>query len=151
MVNRDKLWITGGMAYLLSDILTSTEFIQYVDGHGLSSLPGPNLPIALTKHQIVSFNSNFGYVSMVIGGEQLSEMDASKLTYFFLHENQTWIEGPDLTQGRVNHAATVVTDPVTKEELVIVTGGQVDATSITDEFLDTTEILVDGKWVSGNL
>ena len=149
MVMNNRLWITGGMDYHYSEgSLNSTEFVEY-SNHTFSLIPGPDLPVALCKHQIVSFNSNFGYVSMVIGGQPSNSIEASKLTYFFFHSNQTWMEGPNLEQGRMYHAASVVTDPVTKEDLVIVTGGS--TTSNTDEYLDTTEVLIDGKWASGKL
>ena len=147
MVNSDTLWITGGSDSESIHCLASTEFIQYEAGDWLPSFSGPDLPVALCGHQIVSFNSNFGYVSMIIGGWQSDLNEASELTYFFFQENQTWIEGPSLNQARWGHAATVVTDPVTREELVIVTGGQ--TTSSSSDFLDTTEILFDGLWASG--
>ena len=148
MVMKNKLWITGGKDEIPDSkgTMNSTEFIEY-SNHTFSLIPGPDLPVALCKHQIVSFNSNFGYVSMVIGGQPSDSNEASELTYFFIHSNQTWVEGPILEQGRIYHAASVVTDPVTKEDLVIVTGGS--TTSDTDEYLDTTKILIDGKWVSG--
>ena len=148
MVMKNKLWITGGMDSYSEGTLNSTEFIEY-SNYTFSSIPGPYLPVALCKHQIVSFNSNFGYVSMVIGGQTSESESASELTYFFLHSNQTWMEGPNLEPGRMYHAASVVTDPVTKEDLVIVTGGS--TTSNTDEYLDTTKILIDGKWAKGKL
>ena len=46
------------------------------------------------------------------------------------------------------HAAQVVIDSETKEELVIVTGGLV--TENGEDYIDTSEILVDGEWVAGN-
>ena len=148
MVMNDRLWITGGMDKIPDSkgTMFSTEFIEY-SNHTFSLIPGPDLPVALCNHQIVSFNSNFGYVSMVIGGQPSDSSEASKLTYFFLHSNHTWREGPNLEQGRMYHAASVVTDPETKEELVIVTGGS--TTSSSNDFLDTTEILIDGTWTSG--
>ena len=117
MVMKNRLWITGGMDSYSEGTLNSTEFIEY-SNYTFSSIPGPYLPVALSKHQIVSFNSNFGYVSMVIGGQPSDSIEASKLTYFFLHSNQTWMEGPNLDQGRMHHAASVVTDPVTKGQLI---------------------------------
>ena len=127
--------------------LSSTEYIEY-SNKTFSSTPGPNLPIALCKHQLVSFNhKEFGYVSMVIGGQPPGSNDGAWITYFFLHSNQTWMEGPHLKHDRMYHAAQVIIDPVTKEELVIVTGGTF--ASDTDDFLDTTEILIDGNWTSG--
>ena len=148
MVMKNKLWITGGKDEIPDTkvAMFSTQFIEY-SNHTFSLIPGPDLPVALCNHQIVSFNSNFGYVSMVIGGQPSDSSEASKLTYFFLHSNHTWREGPNLEQGRMYHAASVVTDLETKEELVIVAGGS--KTSSSNDFLDTTEILIDGTWTSG--
>ena len=52
-----------------------------------------------------------------------------------------------MTQGRMAHAAQVVIDSETKEELVIVTGGLV--TENGENYIDTSEILVEGEWVAG--
>ena len=78
---------------------------------------------------------------------KLASKSASQDTYYFIHENQTWIKGPDLAQGRMAHAAQVVIDPETKEELVIVTGGL--ETENGETYIDTSEILVDGEWFAG--
>ena len=61
----------------------------------------------------------------------------------FLHTDQ-WISGPSLMQARSNHAAGLVTDEVTGEDFVAVTGGLMD-------LLDSTEILQDGEWVQGKI
>ena len=45
-------------------------------------------------------------------------------------------------QARRNPAAGIVTDEVTNENVVAVTGGS---------YLDSTEILQDGNWVQGNI
>ena len=44
------------------------------------------------------------------------------------------------------HAAQVVIDSETKEELVIVTGGLMTENGVD---IDTSEILVAGEWVAG--
>ena len=53
-------------------------------------------------------------------------------------------------QRRASHAAGIVTDKVTNEHYVVVTGG-VDYRSDFAVFLDSTEILQDGKWVQGEI
>ena len=53
-----------------------------------------------------------------------------------------WSNGPSLLEGRSHHAAGIVTDEVTNENFVVVTGS---------EHLKSTEILKDGKWVQGKL
>ena len=115
---------------------------------------GPDLPTPLYSHQIVSFtDENIGYVSMVIGGCPVLNHGSNK-TYYYIHENQTWIEGPDLKEKRMEHAAAVVVEAETKEELVVVTGGATDYWWQKDQegnvlFLATTDILIDGNWISG--
>ena len=49
-------------------------------------------------------------------------------------------------QRRNGHAAGIVTDKVTNEQFVAVTGG-LDIYN----YLDSTEILQDGKWVQGKM
>ena len=63
----------------------------------------------------------------------------------FLHTDQ-WITGPNLMQARNSHAAGIVTDEVTDENFVAVTGGR-----YYWFYLDSTEILQDGNWVQGSI
>ena len=53
-----------------------------------------------------------------------SEDATIQTTHYFDHQAHNWIQGPDLMQARMAHAAGVVTDEVTTEKLVIVTGGE---------------------------
>ena len=53
-----------------------------------------------------------------------------------------WSNGPSLLEGRSHHAAGIVTDEVTDENFVVVTGSL---------HLKSTEILRDGKWIQGKL
>ena len=48
-------------------------------------------------------------------------------------------------QARIQHAAGIVTDEVTDENFVAVTGGYGSGD------LDSTEILQDGEWVQGKI
>ena len=48
-------------------------------------------------------------------------------------------------QARMWHAAGIVTDEVTGEDFVAVTGGYGSG------YLDSTEILQDGEWVQGKI
>ena len=66
----------------------------------------------------------------------------------FLHTDQ-WITGPNLMQARNSHAAGIVTDEVTDENFVAVTGGYDYGADLAT--LDSTEILQDGNWVQGNI
>ena len=52
-------------------------------------------------------------------------------------------------QARYSHAAGIVTDEVTDEHFVAVTGGSIY--SIYYGYLDSTEIFQDGYWVQGKI
>ena len=54
-----------------------------------------------------------------------------------------WSNGPSLLEGRSHHAGGIVTDEVTNENFVVVTGGEGD--------MDSTEILQDLNWVEGKI
>ena len=66
-------------------------------------------------------------------------------TFYYDHSEGEWINGPSLMQARSYHAAGIVTDEVTGEDFVAVTGG------FNGGDLDSTEILQDGEWVQGKI
>ena len=66
-------------------------------------------------------------------------------TYFYDHNEGEWINGSSLIEARSVHAAGIITDVVTDEQLVTVTGGW------SCDFLASTEILQDGEWVQGKI
>ena len=134
VLNDKTLWVTGGLyAYL-----ASTEYVTVT-----GTMLGPNLPMALDGHAMVAINST---CSMVIGGIN-SNGYYSALTFFYDHNEDEWITGPSLMQARGYHATGIVTDEVTDESFVAVTGGSDDSGS----YLDSTEILQDGEWVQGKI
>ena len=53
-----------------------------------------------------------------------------------------------MIQARHSHAAGIITDEVTGEDFVAVTGGNHNN---HDNYLDSTEILQDGEWVQGKI
>ena len=101
------------------------------------TLPGPDLPMTLGLHAMVAINST---CSMVIAG--YSSEGSSALTFYYHHIEEKWITGPSLMQKRYYLSAGIVTDEVTNEHSVAVTGGYFD---------DSTEILQDGIWVQGKI
>ena len=147
ITNENNLWVTGGSEY--GEIFSSTEYIL----ENGESIEGPKLPIGLAAHSVIGINSTF---SMVVGGNPPLSSDhglntvSTDLTYYFDNYNQVWFDGPKLIFPRSNHGSGIVTDLITRERLVIVTGGQ----SYDDDFIMTeyssTEILIDGAWVLGN-
>ena len=131
------LWVTGGSNE--ENILASTENVS-IDG----SMPGPDLLLAVEKHAIVAINSTS---SMIIGGSLdwcLHSCSVSTSSTFYYDDNKGELsKGPSLMAARNNHAAGIVTDEVTNEIFVVVTGGR------SLDYLDSTEILQDKKWVQG--
>ena len=133
-----NLWVTGGLDYDTNTPFSSTEYIL----KNGESVKGPELPLALVGHAVIAINSTF---SMFTGGE--TPVGGSiNYTYYYDHYNQVWFDGPELKIARYLHGAGVVTDLITKERLVVVTGGSSDR----DYHLQSTEILFDGEWVKGN-
>ena len=118
VLNDNILWVTGGWS---GAYLASTEYVT-----STGTILGPNLPQPLTNHAMIAINKT---CSMVIGG---ISADYSATTYFheqdrtlfYDHNEGEWITGPSLMQARMNHAAGIVTDEVTDESLVAVTGGR---------------------------
>ena len=76
----------------------------------------------------------------------LYENVITQTTHYFDHQGNNWIQGPDLMQRRRSHAAGVVTDEVTTEKFVIVTGGDYHGIS-----LDSTEMLINNQWNQGKM
>ena len=133
-----NLWVTGGLDYDTNTPFSSTEHIL----KNGESVKGPELPLALVGHAVIAINSTF---SMFTGGE--TPVGGSiNYTYYYDHYNQVWFDGPELKNARYLHGAGLVTDLITKERLVVVTGGSSDR----DYHLQSTEILFDGEWVKGN-
>jgi hypothetical protein len=163
VLNDNTLWVTGG-GYG-GEYFASTEYVKTS-----GALPGPDLPIALRDHAMVAINRT---CSLVIGGlssgGELSSGGTSASTFFYDHNEGEWTTGPSLMQarydlaagtgpslmqarfdhaeGRYHHAVGIVTDEVTDENFVAVTGGL--GSGYVD--LDSTEILQDGNWVQGNI
>jgi len=128
----DYIFITGGYG---DNYLNSTEKIKS-DG---TVIPGPQMPMPLRYHAMTTINKTY---SMVFGGES-SGISASKKTFWFNKLTSKWSDGPNLNIGRRLLAAGIVTDDVTNEEFVIVSGGDEGVGSIN---LKSTEILMDNKW-----
>ena len=134
VLNDNILWVIGGYNW---GFLASTEYVTLTE-----TMLGPDLPMALGEHAMVAINST---CSMVIGG--LSDYSGSSAsTFFFDHNEDEWINGPSLIQGRRFHAAGMVTNEESDEHFVAVTGGIGSGDS-----LDSTEILQDGEWVQGKI
>ena len=71
-------------------------------------------------------------------------------THHITSDEGEWINGTSLDQARYSHAAGIVTDEVTDENFVAVTGGYIYG-AFDSAYLNSTEILQDGNWVQGNI
>ena len=138
----ESIWILGGSGDSNSE--TTSEFFFVNDG---SSQQGPNLPIELNYfHAATKINST---TSIVIGGDSNGQYSAK--TFYYSHQNGQWINGPDLIQARRAHSACSITDSVTQESFIVVTGGYYYSSGWNN--LDSVEILdkYGTIWTSGTL
>ena len=139
VINGASLWITGGLNSDTGSYLASSEYIT-LEG----SIPGPDIPIHIIVHALVAINKT---CSMIIGGRTwASGSSGSPTVYYFVHEGNNWSQGQDLMQARESHAAGIVTDETTYEEIVTVTGGENNGI-----YLDSTETLIDNQWHLGKI
>jgi hypothetical protein len=149
VLNDNTLWITGGYGHGLgTGRLASTEYVTVT-----GTILGPDLPMTLEYHAMVAINSS---CSMVIGGYSDWELGIGYYddyyhasTFFYDHNEKEWINGPSLMQARRQHAARIVTDEVTEEQVIAVTGGSYYSNAWF--YLDSSEILQDGVWVQGEI
>jgi hypothetical protein len=137
VIDDNTLWVTGGYG----GYLASTEYVTMT-----GTMLGPDMPMGLSGHAMVAINST---CSMVIGGVSNGYYYAS--TFFYDRNEEEWITGPSLIQAREDHAAGIVTDEVTDENFVAVTGGSDYSFYMDLGYLDSTEILQDGEWVQGKI
>ena len=142
ITNENKLWVTGGVNLFPYMFFSSTEYIL----QNGESVEGPELPLGLAGHTVNAINSTF---SMFIGGV-IESRNSINLTYYYDHYNQAWFDGPRLNIARSYHGAGIVTDLITSEKFVVVTGGKYYDDASGNQYFRSTEILIDGKWVLGN-
>ena len=150
-INQTNLWITGGLSRHPNpdhspapyEILSSTEII---DAQYKTSTIGPELPLKLYQHCMVSISSS---EAMIIGGQTGDPDHLIDVlnTYFYNFDTQKWTSGPVLNVKRVYSGCTVMTT-LNNEKKIIVTGGFVDSNHPS---MTSTEILdLNGdRWVYG--
>ena len=64
-------------------------------------------------------------------------------TLYFNHVTQEFLPGPTPLEDRREHASGTLTDQDTGERIVVIAGGK------SSYYLDSTELLFDGKWHAG--
>ena len=105
---------------------------------------GPNIPTGLINHAMVNINET---ASLLIGGQSGSDGIASDKTWFFNHISKEFTVGPSLNIARYGHSASVIIDSVSREQIIVVTGGH----DSENEIIDSTEILQQENWEQGDL
>ena len=89
------------------------------------------------------------YTYIFIGGTN----SGSPKTYYFSLKTNKWISAPDLLQPRKFHTASVVTDFITKQDCILVVGGEYkNESSNTFHIHNTIEVFdkVENQWKLGN-
>ena len=134
----NKLHIFGGYNYNNDSIQHTSEIIS-IDG---TVEYGPDLPKAVLFHTITAINET---VSILAGGETYAN-DSSPLTWYFNHETQVFLPGPNLLEGRAEHGSATFLDKVTKAKMPVVTGGHNRYINNGDgSVLSSTELLINGQ------
>ena len=154
VLNETILWVTGGLSYGFSYYENPLFTANTSDFIGIEAglQPGPDLPLPFEYHSIIGINST---LSMIIGGAHEYHVTVfqrnSPLTFWFYHGESKWVEAPSLNQGRQEHANGIIVDQVTKEKLVIVTGGITGKNLATNKGIlsRTTEVLIENQWIEG--
>ena len=173
IINGNKIWATGGIdktpgppSRHLNETRAkgdlSAKYTEYIGSKGTSI--GPELPNSLIftsnldpsikepvrRHSVTNINET---TSILIGGysalayqERYYQERYSSETYFFNHSTQKWTKGPNLNVGRLGHVSGMVTDTVTNEKYLMVIGGSGEYSRV-----DSTEILMDGRWIIGKI
>ena len=111
IINRKKLWVTGGSystGGLYPESLSSTIYVE-LDGNNGTSYPGPELPMPLTGHSLLVIDDT---TCILTGGGRQTNIvpnKISKATFFHnLDTPQLWTFGPDLPEERVMHASAIM-------------------------------------------
>ena len=79
-------------------------------------------------------------VSLLSGGYIFSVQ-----TWYYNHDTEVFTSGPDLLEGRNRHGSAMNVDKVTKAKNAVVAGGW------NGNYMDSTEILINGHWQTGTI
>jgi N-acetylneuraminic acid mutarotase len=132
-----KLLVTGGYdasySYLSSaEMLTEEGWESNI----------PSLPVTISRHCVVTVNST---TAMIIGG-YLNGYFSGK-TFFFTFGEESWTDGPELKNKRVDHSCRKIRRNKESKEISIIVAGGYDGSS----YLSSIEILDEGsnEWQTG--
>ena len=82
-------------------------------------IQGPDLPVTIEDHCVV--NSDNVMKAFIIGGIDYGYGVVSNATHIFSFDDQTWQQGPPLTEGRYFHACGILKDG--NDYIIVVAGG----------------------------
>ena len=136
IVYNNSFHIFGGLDANTGDTPLKSSEIVNADG---STTEGPELPVTMLGHGISFINTT---VSIITGGHTNGYTDK---TWYFNHATQEFRQGPNLLESRRGHAYGTIVDQETKENIAIVAGGY----SEPGGYRDSTEIFMNGQWVTG--
>ena len=101
-------------------------------------IQGPDLPDKIYNHCVV--NSDNVMKALITGGYTSGGL-VSSATHIFSFDDQTWQQGPPLTEGRYYHACGILKDG--NDEIFVVAGGIGDSS-----YLSSVELYNLGSGVS---
>ena len=137
VVYNKKLHVFGGTDG--SSILQTSEIIN-VDGEVSN---GPDLPAGVFRHAMTTINDT---VSLLSANANYYSAYSAK-TWYYNHDTEAFMSGPDLLEGRRRHGSATNVDKVTKAKIAIITGGD----NIKFGKMDSTELLINGQWETGTI
>ena len=135
VVYNKKLHVFGGFS--------SRQTSEIIDLDGVVN-DGPDLPTGVWGHAMTSINDTVSFLS---GGSTDADPAIAR-TWYYNHVTEVFTSGPDLLVGRNGHGSAINVDRVTKERIVVVTGGWKKHNRIK---IDLTEMLINGQWQPGTL
>ena len=138
VMHNDKLHVFGGYSGSTVQFGLQTSETINVDGKVSN---GPDLPTGVWRHAMIKINDT---VSLLSGGETNVEYYSAQ-TWYYNHDTEAFTSGPDLLKGRWDHGSAINVDKVTKAKIAVITGGY------NNGILDSTEMLINGKWQTGTI
>ena len=142
IVYDNALHIFGGYDSEFTSRQITLQSSEIVNEDGTST-KGPQLPTPMSAHAIAFINSTVSIISGVRTWNWNMSNSYTYKSWYFNHATQEFQVGPNLLEPRRHHSSGTITDQESKEKTVIVTGG------VNGSAMDSTEILLNGKWVTG--
>ena len=140
IMNKKNWHVFGGVGGV--ELLKTSEI---VNKNGVV-VDGPALLTAVQKHAITSVNQTVA----ILSGGTTSANSASSKTFYYNLDTEIFTSGPTLLEGRRVHGSATIEDKVTKFKIPVVTGGW-KGEFPAFETIDSTELLINGRWQKGTI